>query len=64
MDVGAENNGFQMATCYIRFYTNIQTYDPIKACNTYNTYSLSLGLAYLIGTCGGVVDGLQLAYHL
>ena len=63
MDVGVEFNGLYVATCYIRFYTNIKTYDPISACSTYNTYSLSLGLAYLLGNCGGKVNGLQMAYH-
>ena len=63
MDIGAAFNGYYMETCYLKFYTNIATYGPYSACTGYNSYSLSVGLAYLMGNCGGELDGLQLAYY-
>ena len=63
MDVGAAFNGFYTIICYITFYTNIATYGPYRACNSYNTYNLSVGLAYLMGNCRDDLDGLKLAYY-
>ena len=63
IDVGAAFINQIMEICYMQFYTNIATYGPYKGCSVFNTYSLSLGLAYLMGNCGSDLDGLQLAYY-
>ena len=62
MSVGAAFNGYHVEVCYIHVYTTVQSYGPYKGCNTYSTYDLQDGLAYLSGYYGEELGGLIMNY--
>ena len=63
MDIGTlASSGQHIAICYVTVYTNIRTYDIYKGCDTYTTYDLFGGLAYLSGSAGSELDALILNY--
>ena len=63
MDVGAAHNGYYTEVCYIKIYTNVKNYGPYKGCDTFTTYELGSGLAYLSGRSGSELDNIVLNYY-